>query len=99
MSEYIERGALLATYRKWLPQLVLEDDAGDRRGVETCIKVLEQAPADDVVEVKHGYNLNDLPSLFECSVCHWECYDTYTGDTDVYNYCPNCGAKMDKEGG
>ena len=51
MGDCIERGALLATYRKWLPQLVSEEDAGDRRGVETCIKVLEQAPAADVVEL------------------------------------------------
>ena len=48
--------------------------------------------------VVHGKNLKEeWPSLFECSICHWSCWDTYCGDTDTYNYCPNCGAKMDGE--
>ena len=48
------------------------------------------------VETVHGRNLKeDWPSLFECSVCNWSDYDTYTGDTSTYNYCPNCGARMD----
>ena len=50
----------------------------------------------DFQEVKHGYNIQaDTPSLFRCSVCDWSDNDTYTGDTATYNYCPNCGAKMD----
>lgn len=48
--------------------------------------------------VKHGKNLDEKwPSLFKCSICHWSCWDTYCGDTDIYNYCPNCGARMDAE--
>ena len=50
----------------------------------------------DFQEVKYGYNIQaDTPSLFRCSVCDWSDNDTYTGDTATYNYCPNCGAKMD----
>lgn len=50
----------------------------------------------DVAPVRHGRNINaEWPSLFECSVCGWSDDDTTTGDTTVYNYCPNCGAKMD----
>ena len=95
-KEYIERGALLVTYRKWLPQLVSEEDEGDRRGVETCIAVLEQVNAADVAEVKHGrwerrpleeVSLNGL--FYKCSLCG------KTTRYDLWNYCPNCGAKMD----
>lgn len=51
---------------------------------------------EDVQPMKHGKNLNEeWHSLFECSICHWSCWDTYCGDTDTYNYCPNCGARMD----
>jgi len=50
MKDYIEREALLATYKRWLPQLVSKEDEGDRRGVETCIAVLEDVPTSDVVK-------------------------------------------------
>jgi predicted RNA-binding Zn-ribbon protein involved in translation (DUF1610 family) len=49
----------------------------------------------DRVEVVHGHNIKDHDSAFECSVCGWEDWDTLTADTSKYNYCPNCGAKMD----
>ena len=50
----------------------------------------------DVQPVKHGKNLKEAwSSLFECSICHWSCWDTYCNDTSGYDYCPNCGAKMD----
>lgn len=59
---------------------------------------LDAMPTIDAVPVVHGYNTkDDSPSLFGCSVCGWFCLDTYCGDTDTYNYCPNCGAKMDGE--
>lgn len=46
-------------------------------------------------EVRHGKNVADYPSsAFECSLCGWSDWDLLTGD-GVYNFCPNCGAKMD----
>ena len=61
-------------------------------------------PAADVAPVRHGrweksednyYSLN----LVKCSVCHEEwCFEIDDDVKDLnYNYCPNCGAKMDKE--
>ena len=62
-------------------------------------KDIDNAPTVDAVEVVHARNLRaDSPSLFECSECGWSDCDTYTGDTAEYNYCPNCGAKMDGDG-
>ena len=53
--------------------------------------------AADVRPVVKGFNkLKDYPSLFECSVCGWECGDTVPGDTETYNFCPNCGARMEE---
>lgn len=58
--------------------------------------LVEKIPTADVQKVKHAKNLcEDYPSLFECSLCRWCDDDTTTGSTSVYNYCPNCGAKMD----
>ena len=74
-------------------------------------KDIEAIPTADVQEVKHAKNLcedypwaqenycrlgdNNFLALFECSLCNWCDDDTTTGSTSVYNYCPNCGAKMD----
>ena len=64
---------------------------------ETIQEVLKQTPTVDAVEVVHGFSTCDHDSAFECSVCGWSDWDTLTGD-GKYNYCPNCGAKMDGDG-
>lgn len=55
----IDADKLLFIYKKWIPQLSLPEDEGDKRGVETCIAVLEDAPTVDAVEVVH------------CKECKW----------------------------
>lgn len=60
--------------------------------------LVKDQPTVDAVEVVHGCNVYDHDSSFECSVCGWGDYDTLTADTAKYNYCPNCGAKMDGDG-
>lgn len=73
---------------------------GIRRPVvwEDIHQALKDVPTVDAIEVVHGYNVDhDYPSLFECSVCGWSCSDTVPGDTEEYNYCPNCGARMDAD--
>ena len=63
---------------------------------DAAVAAVQNIKAVDAVPVVHGYNTReDYPSLFGCSVCGWECDDTYYCDTDILNYCPNCGAKMD----
>ena len=47
----IDRDKLLETYKKWIPQLLSKEDEGDRRGVETCIMVLEDMQTVDAVPV------------------------------------------------
>lgn len=73
------------------------DDGYYWRDIEIAI---ESLPPADVVEVKHAYDMDEYTSLFECSNCGWMCDDTYcgnpcVGNTVTYNYCPNCGAKID----
>ena len=47
----IDGDKLLETYKKWIPQLLSKEDEGDRRGVETCIMVLEDIHTVDAVPV------------------------------------------------
>ena len=63
------------------------------RPVSTAMKIIKAIPSAEKV----GRNLKeDTPTLFECSICGWTDWDTITGDTDTYNYCPNCGARMEE---
>ena len=60
---FIDADKLLGIYKKWIPQFSSKEDEGDRRGVETCIAVLEDMPTMDAVEV---VRCND------CKYHHWE---------------------------
>lgn len=59
--------------------------------------ILREAPTIDVAPVKHGRWVSVPHKLARvCSVCNRdEPYKFADIDTDVYDYCPNCGAKMD----
>ena len=53
---------------------------------------IDEAPTIEAEPVKHGRWVdNGIPEsiLSKCSVCGFSC-GAYT-----FNYCPNCGAKMD----
>lgn len=59
--------------------------------------ILREAPTIDVAPVRHGRWINVPHKLARiCSVCNRdEPYKFADIDADVYDYCPNCGAKMD----
>lgn len=59
--------------------------------------ILREAPTIDVAPVRHGRWVSVPHKLARvCSVCNRdEPYKFADTDADVYNYCPNCGAKMD----
>lgn len=51
-------------------------------------------PAADVEPVRHGYWDDSFDGITPyCSVCR----RTHMGINRTPSYCPNCGAKMDKE--
>lgn len=61
--------------------------------------ILREAPTVDAVEVVHGHDTGRC-RIFECSECGYGVNDIYQKDEENYlvgefNYCPNCGAKMD----
>ena len=60
---------------------------------------IDRMPAVDAVEVVHGRweARTDAIGFVRCSVCR-DCniYDEWA-DGQKWNYCPNCGARMDLE--
>lgn len=74
-----------------------DGDLPIRIGMLFC-HFVDDTPAADVQEVKHGHwNVtirlsNESTSVIgDCSVCG------YRGGMRRWNFCPNCGAKMDEE--
>ncbi len=55
------------------------------------LRWLNDAPAADVVPVRHAKLLNAHP-YGECSNCGY-----LIDIREEFNYCPNCGARMDEE--
>lgn len=64
--------------------------------------LIDNQPTADVAEVVHGkwvYNTDDFMPKYRCSVCGYN-KPIVSGENitqEPKNYCPNCGAKMDKE--
>lgn len=54
--------------------------------------VIDEMPTADVEPVRHGRWIHEMVGYVKCSVCN-------DLEEDVcaifYNFCPNCGAKMD----
>ncbi len=61
----------------------------------TDFNILLEQSAADAVEVKHGKWITKGQDIF-CSVCGEESAYTWWGASKFSNYCPNCGAKMDR---
>ena len=81
IKEFIEREEALSAIKRAF-------EKGERPSL-----YIKYIPAADVAEVRHGRWLcvdTDTEQFFLCNRCkkkeYWES-----------NYCPNCGAKMDKE--
>lgn len=64
--------------------------------------IISNAPTVDAEPVRHGHwiEAHDNDGLdYECSNRKCQCRISYNGAkvSGDFNYCPNCGAKMDEE--
>ena len=97
MSGYISRKDAV----EWFMSFIMMDE--DNIPAETVVGDLKWAiPAADVEPVRHGRWMQcdedwDMDYTVQCSFCHEKWY--FSDKIDLrelnYNYCPNCGAKMD----
>lgn len=92
MAECIEREALITKFK--------EMELGEHGLVEKLFAdgvyaVIAAFPAADVAPVVHG-QWKASGALLECQNCG-EIYSRLGGNAGKsWNYCPNCGAKMDE---
>lgn len=90
MDEYIKREDAIKAIENDLPEQVRysREDAAD------CIRYMDAA---DVAPVRHGRWIEQeqytFGVMYDCSICNNRILD----NGHSWNYCPNCGAKMDGE--
>ena len=98
MAEYIDREKLEADLNIRLSALREQNGYYDHYtdGFDECVDRVENFPAADVAPVKHGKWI-EKPFLFGTSRFCSSCESNYGMPHEVFNYCPNCGAKMGLE--
>ena len=83
MKEYIEREKIFSIWRS-MP---------NPASAASLSAAIHQTPAADVAPVRHGRWKNGGNGLYDtCSACGKEIYLAIP-----MNYCPACGARMNKE--
>lgn len=86
IAKYIDREALI----EWLKRIPLKD-LSDGLGLCRVIKNMPKGIIVDVAPVRHG-RWDEGHEMMTCPNC-CEQFDLYFKND--FNYCPNCGAKMD----
>lgn len=100
MPDYIDRDAALAIIEEKQKALCPAGQFGRHYIYGTSrekfdawdeiAELIEAIPAADVAPVVHGWWFDAGSLSCRCSVCGCK-------SNKEYNYCPNCGAKMDRE--
>ena len=99
MAKYIDREALV----EWLKRIPLKD-LSDGLGLcrvimeddfKNAIKKMPKGIIADVAPVRHGRWVKQdkyaFGTFYDCSICDNRILDTGRS----WNYCPNCGCRMD----
>jgi hypothetical protein len=93
-NDYIRKADVLN-----LPQNIERNLKGEIVERSIDVGAIEALPSADVVKVVHGKWIDEDPAFAEyfanCSVCGYE-IDVHN-ERGYFNFCPNCGAKMDGE--
>ena len=98
-DEYISREAALKYIKSKQCRTCSDIGLCGNCAVLVAVKLLEKVPAADVVPVVHGRWIDGAEDFTcgnhnaECSICR--CYVSWDGCDEDFNYCPNCGARMD----
>ena len=86
----IDANKLICAFKRYAK--VKPNAAWNAFGLE---EIINACPTEDAVEVVHGRWIEDVATdMIACTECGhaWNIIDNCT---ETFNYCPNCGAKMD----
>lgn len=85
-KEYIELNEAVKACEDYFKDVCVYDVAS-YEAVDDFERILDSIPVVDVAPVKHGHWISTKYKCSECGVIVWG---------NDFNFCPNCGAKMDK---
>ena len=97
MAKYIDREALEIDLNHRLNFLMGENGEYDHytSGFDEAVTRVENFPSADVAPVRHGRWIEQekytFGVMYDCSICG----DRILDNGHSWNYCPNCGARMD----
>jgi hypothetical protein len=94
--QLIDRDELLATLEQDINVSVTGEENMEavRRCLQEILDDVKESPVVDAVPVKHGKWISHGDcGVTECSCCGWNIEECVG-----WNYCPNCGARMDDHG-
>lgn len=111
MTEYIERDSVGEILTRLLNDIIddMESSVEHANGFEQALRCVTDKVADipsaDVRPERHGRwvsweeagNFITSPDRYECSICHDAAQRLCNGIDLLSDYCPNCGAKMDRK--
>lgn len=94
MADYINRNSVLELAREYYTPALREE--------AVPVRAIRNIPSADVVEVRHGKWIEQEDGFgdtyYDCSCCGESfCLIEGTPTDNMYNFCPNCGARMDGE--
>ena len=103
MDEYIEREALIDAVESidWYNVYKGKLTAGAPNTENALYKassiyaVIDNAPSADVAQVRHGRWEWDTEDIYRCSNCAEKSHVKEVMGHPEWDFCPNCGAKMD----
>lgn len=59
--------------------------------------IVADFPAADVASVVHGRWVWETADIYRCTVCNTKAHVKEVMNRPAWDYCPNCGARMDGE--
>ncbi len=99
MAEYIDKEIAMMVHEPPKSQRYYQTDNLDDaygQGWDDALNAIGKLPKANVKEIVYGKWIpTKYPFMNECEDCSSCGYRTVWGHR--YNYCPNCGAKMDKQ--
>ncbi len=94
MAEYIDREALLEDI-----QAAVENGGMGSMVAGALKRYVTRVPTADVAPVVHGRWEWDTEDIYRCSNCAEKSHVKEVMGHPEWDYCPNCGAKMDGDNG